>query len=118
MRIVNMNHAHVVIPDLFLPKSEAAQVCADLHLPALEKILARGKVQPLSAHSLEAWLCRTFAVPELAIAPVTLTADGVATGDAYWLRADPVHLRLERAQMIVQTNVSLTMAKRSNCASP
>jgi hypothetical protein len=106
---VIMKHVHIVIPDLFLPQSLAKDVCADLYLPELEKILARGKVQSLPTHALETWLCQKFAVPELAIAPVTLQADGVAPGDAYWMRADPVHLRLDHAQMIVQTNVSLGM---------
>jgi hypothetical protein len=104
-----MKHAHVVIPDLFLPRIEANNVCADLHLPALEKLLARSAVQQLQSHSLEAWLCEAFAVPEMAIAPVTLVADGLTPEEAYWMRADPVHLRLDNAQMILQTNVSLSM---------
>jgi hypothetical protein len=101
-----MKHAHVVIPDLFLPKPEAKNICADLPLPALEKILARSKSQQLQTHSLAAWLCKSFAVPEMAIAPVTLMADGLNPEQAYWIRADPVHLRLDNAQLILQTNVS------------
>jgi hypothetical protein len=104
-----MKHAHVVIPDLFLPKSEAKNVCADLPLAAIEIFLARSKVKQLQTHSLAAWLCESFAVPELAIAPVTLSADGLNPEQAYWMRADPVHLRLDNARMILQTNVSLTI---------
>jgi len=101
-----MKHIHVVIPDLFLPESLAKDVCAGLSLPVLEKLLARSDAQPVQARSLEAWLCETFAVPDAAIAPVTLVADGMMPEDGYWLRADPVHLRLDRAQMILQTNVT------------
>ena len=101
-----MKHAHIVVPDLFLPQSVARDVCAGLHLPALEKILGRSQKQRLQIDTLEAWLCREFSLPESAIAPVTLSADGIAPGDAYWMRADPVHLRLDRSQMILQTNVS------------
>ncbi len=104
-----MKHAHVVIPDLFLLQTIAKEVCADFHLPVLEKFLARSSVQQLHAHSLEAWLCETFAVPEMAIAPVTLMADGLLADEAYWMRADPVHMRLDNARMILQTNVTLNI---------
>lgn len=113
-----MKHAHIVVPDLFLPQSLAAAVSADLLLPSLEKILARGKVQTLQTHSLEVWLCEVFAVPALAIAPVTLLADGLVPEEACWIRADPVHLRLDHAQMILQTNVSLNLEEaRQLCES-
>jgi hypothetical protein len=104
-----MKHVHVVISDLFLPKSVATDVCAGLHLPVLEKILARGNVQSLPTHSLEDWLCQAFAVPDQAIAPVTLLADRVMPDAAYWMRADPVHLRLQRSQTILQTNVEISL---------
>jgi hypothetical protein len=102
-----MKHVHVVVPDLLLPQSLAKDVCAGFRLSSLAKLLARGKVQTLPLHSLEAWLCQAFAAPNSAIAPITLLADGLQPESAYWLRADPVHLRLERDQMILQTNVSL-----------
>lgn len=101
-----MKALHIVVPDLFLPGELAADVGAGLHLPVLEKIMARGDSRPLALTSLEAWLCSMFGVPEAAIAPVTLRADGVPPEQGYWLRADPVHLRLEREQMILQTNVA------------
>jgi hypothetical protein len=104
-----MKHVHVVIPDLFLPLTEAKNVCNDLLLPSLEKLLARSKARTLQINSLDAWLCDAFAIPESAIAPVTLMADGLNPEDAYWMRADPVHLRLDNARMILQTNVSLNI---------
>lgn len=104
-----MKHVHVVIPDLFLPQSLAKSVCAGLSLPVLEKFLARSNVGSLPTHSLETWLCEAFMLPDSAIAPVTLQADGLKPEDAYWMRADPVHLRLDRAQMILQTNISVSL---------
>jgi hypothetical protein len=101
-----MKHVHLVVPDLFLPPLLAKDVCAGLQLPSLEKILARGKVSALPPHSLEDWLCDIFAVPESAVAPVTLLADGLQPESAYWLRADPVHLHLDRNQIILQTNIA------------
>ncbi len=101
-----MKQIHIVIPDLFLPQPLAKEVCAGLALPALEKCLTRGKVQTLTVHTLEEWLCQAYAVADSAIAPVTLLADGLQPEGYYWLRADPVHLRLERDQTILQTNVA------------
>lgn len=101
-----MKQIHIVIPDLFLPQPLAKEVCAGLALPVLEKALVRGKAQTLTVHTLEDWLCQAYAVADSAIAPVTLLADGLQPEGYYWLRADPVHLRLERDQTILQTNVA------------
>lgn len=100
--------AHIVVPELFLPKALAAEVCAGLSLPALEKILARAQPEKLSADSLECWLCAEFGVAEQAIAPIALSADGMEPGEACWLCADPVHLHLQRSEMILQPVAALS----------
>lgn len=113
-----MNNVHLLIPDLFLPQQVAAEACAGLVLPALETLLARAQPAPLSAESLEAWLCGAFGVADQAIAPVTLRADGLGAGAGYWLRADPVYLRLQRDQLILQAEVPLTADEAAQfCAS-
>jgi hypothetical protein len=102
-----MKSVHLVIPDLFLPKDFAAEVCADLSLPALEKMLGRGHSEILDPDSLEDMLCKQFDIPlakdgslgDTPIAAVSASFDGLA--DGYWLRADPVHLRLQRDQMLL-----------------
>ena len=45
-------------------------------------------------------------MPESCIAPVTLIADGLDPEGFYWMRADPVHLRINNSQVILQINVS------------
>ncbi len=113
-----MKNVHVVIPDLFLPHEVAAEACAGLKLPALEKLLARAQPAPLLAESLEAWLCATFGVSDQAIAAVTLRTDGMEPGAAYWLRADPVHLRIQRDQLILQPDMRLDTGEAAQlCAS-
>ena len=113
-----MKNVQVVIPDLFLPQEVAAEACAGLKLPALEKLLARAQAAPLPAGSLEAWLCGAFGVADHAIAAVTLRADGMEPGAAYWLRADPVHLRIQRDQLILQPDVPLAADEAAQlCAS-
>lgn len=106
-----MKTIHWVITDLFLPEAVAKPVCAGLALPALGKILARSQQQSLAIANLEDWLCQHFALPAQAIAPITLQADGIPPNKDYWLRADPVHLRLDHDQMILQNNVNLSLAE-------
>jgi hypothetical protein len=101
-------HLHVVIPDLFLPEELSSRVCAGLHLDALEKVLARAEPQKLAAGTLEEWLCTTFGVTDGAIAPVALRAEGVEPEAAYWLCADPVHLRVRHDELVVQPVATLS----------
>lgn len=103
-----MKKLHVVIPELFLPQQLAAYACADLRLPALEKLLARGRSEPLKIDTLEEWLCQFFGIENLAVAPLTLKADGVQPEDYYWLRADPVGISLQREQTVLQADLALS----------
>ncbi len=113
-----MKNAHIVIPDLFLPQHLARYASGDLRLPALEKLLARAQVTPLKLDTLEAWLCERFGVEALAIAPLTLQADGVSPESAYWLRADPVGIRMQRDEMVVQGDITLSVEEAAQfCAS-
>ena len=115
VKLAVMKNVHLVITDLFLPKDFAAEVCAELHLPALEKILARG-VSAGSARtadsrlSLEDYLCELFGVASTSGAPVASISaafDGLEPG--CWLRADPVHVRLQREQVVLLPNVSVSI---------
>lgn len=97
-----MKNVHLVITDLFLPHEFAAEVCAGLHLPALQKILARGASTGSARTSdprlsLEDALCGLFGAG--AVAPVSAAFDGLDEG--HWLRADPVHVRLQREQVVL-----------------
>jgi hypothetical protein len=106
-----MKNVHLVITDLFLPKDFAAEVCAGLNLPALETLLARGASLPAvqtdpAGVSLEDFLCGLFSVTCTSGAPVAAISavfDGLES--ACWLRADPVHVRLQREQVVLLPNV-------------
>ena len=106
-----MTNVHIVIPDLFLPQQLSAYVCTDLRVPALEKLLARGRSELLGIDTLEAWLCHRFGVDENAIAPVTLLADGLQPGSSYWLRADPVGISIQRDQITLKSDITLSAAE-------
>jgi hypothetical protein len=97
-----MKSVHLVIPDLFLPKDFAAEACRGLSLPALEKMLGRGYSETREPAPLENLLCDLFGVkcqPDVPIAPISAAYDGLAAG--CWLRADPVHLSLQRDQLLM-----------------
>jgi hypothetical protein len=117
-----MRSVHLIIPDLFLSADIAAEAVQGLALPALEKMLARGaSTNPLALNpstssgrtdvsgvSLEKHLCELFGVPcqtDAPIAPVSAAFDGL--GEGCWLRADPVHLRLQRDQLVLLPEVKI-----------
>lgn len=102
-KLAGMKHLHLLIPDLFPPQDIAAEVCAGLQLPALEKLLARGNAGTTPTRTLEDWLCTAFGAQ--AVAPVRAAADGLAADEGYWLCADPVNLQLQRAQMLLLPDV-------------
>ncbi len=94
-----MKHLHLLVPDLIPPRDIAAEVCAGLQLSALQKLLARARMDVLPSASLEERLCTDFAAE--GVAPVRAAADGLDTSTGYWLCADPVSLQLQHAQMLV-----------------
>lgn len=97
-----MEKLHLIVPDLLLPQRFAAEVTADLALPCLLRLLARADHLAMPARSMEAALCDAFAVEvqhDLPIAAISAAYDGLPAG--FWMRADPVHLQLQRDQMIL-----------------
>ena len=104
-----MKSVNLVITDLFLPTEFAAEVCAGLHLPALERILSRGKSETNQMVSLEDTLCGLISSgSDTTVAQVSAVYDGL--GEGCWLRADPVHLRLQREQVVLLPEVEVSLA--------
>lgn len=98
---------HLLIPSLFWPDDSLPEIYRDLPLPALETLLAKGLRTEDESSGIEAWLCRAFGVEkqhDWPVAPITLQTDGdgqLTAGNHYWLRADPVHLRIEHNQIVL-----------------
>ncbi len=95
-------HCTLLIPDLLWPPDLGDEPYRDLAVPALTRLLSRGRCTRFAALSMEAWLCTAFEVErqhDWPIAPLTLALDGGESATGYWLRCDPVHLRALRAQL-------------------
>jgi hypothetical protein len=111
-KLVTMKNVRLVISDLFLPKDFAAEVCAGLNLSALKKLLGHGHSEIFEPMPLENLLCEMFGVPDTGdapIAPISAAFDGLGAG--CWLRADPVHLRLQRDRMLLLSNSGISAAE-------
>jgi hypothetical protein len=84
----------LLIPGLWWPH-ETGPATRGPALPHLQMLLARSRRRTFPAISVEGWLCQAFEVErqrDWPVAPFTLCADGGEPGNAYWMRADPLHL--------------------------
>jgi len=92
-----------------LSPERAADAC-----PALQTLLSRAEHRVHATESVEAWLCGLFDVDrqqDWPIAPLTLGADGGAPGSHYWLRADPVYLCVQGAELVLAPPDALDLTR-------
>lgn len=89
----------LLVHDL-LPPADAPVAMRALRLPALEKLLAHADPVRETARG-HAWLLRCWGLrPDTPLAPITLAADG-GPREGTWLRADPVHQRIDRDALVL-----------------
>lgn len=94
----------LIVPYLFPPARLLEAAAQDLRLPAFETLLARGRLATGAADGVEAAVCAALGIArqqDYPIAPITLQYDGGEPGTHYWLRADPVHLRVMRDRIVL-----------------
>lgn len=106
-----MRHLHLIIqpPQGLHPESLEA-------LPGLGKLLRRGRPLPPSASVSEA-SCRALDIArqqDWPIAPLTAQAVGLAVGNDYWLRLDPVHLDVGMQGLYLRAGQVLDEAEASS----
>jgi hypothetical protein len=92
-------HAELIVQGLFAAAEPGRR------LPALELLLARGRTSAADKQSYAAWLGEAFGVEPLPAGALTASAEG------FWVRADPVHLRLLRAGMMLMPVTGLQQAE-------
>lgn len=97
----------LLVPDLIAPP-DAPAAMRGLRLPALEKWLARADFERSSAVGAERWLAERFALsPPAPVAAIALAGEEAALASekaaraGAWLRADPVHLRIDGDSLVL-----------------
>lgn len=108
-------HCHLLIPALFPPAALTLEndPLHGIKPPALQTLLARGSCCKTRAKDMEGWLCETFGVPrqqDYPAAPLSAMADGIDAEKGYWLRSDPIHLAVERDQLILTESSTFTLS--------
>ncbi|HMY60488.1 MAG TPA: phosphoglycerate mutase [Nitrosomonas sp.] len=116
-------HIHLLIPNLFWSDTSLKETIKNWSLPALETILTKSQLNQQPSEGIEAWLCETFGISkqqDWPIAPITLNLDdpnySLKSSSKYWLRADPVHLRIANNHLLLADSqmfkISLTEASQ------
>lgn len=102
---MNLN---LLIPSLFWPDTSQPKIYDDLSVPSLEALLSKSTSKMNPPQKVETWLCQEFNVAkqknDWPIAPLTLLIDAPAlakTSKDFWMRADPVHLRIEQNHIML-----------------
>jgi hypothetical protein len=91
-------NVHLAVPDLFWP--DAAHATRGGRLPALEALVAKGRRAVGRSRGLEAWLLERWGVADAGPAPYAVLADGGEPGDAWWLCAEPCHMRVNLDHLV------------------
>ncbi|MBC8022412.1 MAG: hypothetical protein H7Y14_04795, partial [Burkholderiales bacterium] len=84
----------LLVPDLLLPP-DAPPAFRSSRLRGAERWLARADVVRDPARSASSWMGRAYGLESLPVAALDRLGEGASMGSA-WMRADPVHLRVER----------------------
>ena len=102
----------LLIPHLFPPPHMLETTTSSMRAPALETLLARGNLRSHPAPGVEVALCQLLGITQQQdwpVAPITLEADGGSAEQAYWMRADPVHLRVMRDRIVLADSSVLNL---------
>lgn len=110
-------HLTLFVPDLFWPDTMRPEIYQNLSLDAIEKLLCKGATAIDSPEDLEIWLCKRFNVEQRInwpIAPIMLQKDApelTKNNKEFWMRADPVHLRIEQNHLMLADSRIFAISK-------
>lgn len=104
---------HLALPGLLWPTQALQDMVYDLKLPALSWLLGKGSRMLKPVADYPQWLADAAGLPQLRGLPVAaLRASALgAAQTGRWLCLDPIHLRVERTQLIVQDPASLQLTQ-------
>ena len=99
-----MRAVTLFVPWLFWPETGDTDPYSGLRLPALETLLTRGGAASGACENESAWICERFGVKkqiDWPVAPIAFAGDGGEPSAAYWMRADPVNLRVQNDGLVL-----------------
>jgi len=110
---------HLIVPNLFWPDASQAEIYRDLSTPSLETLLAKSIATEHSPQEMEIWLCKAFNITQQQnnwpIAPIMLHIEAPelikTINRNYWIRADPVHLRIEQNHIMLADSGAFDVTK-------
>lgn len=110
-------HCHLLLPDLLWAERDFPDIQRERAAPALERLLAKGRraAAAQAPDTAEAWLYERFGVDrqrDWPAAPYCLLADGGDPGKHHWLRADPVHLKLEGNHLMLADSTAFSLSQQ------
>ena len=116
---MNLN---LLIPNLFWPDASQHKIYDELSIHHLEALLSKSASLANPPQEMAIWLCQQFNITQQQnnwpIASVMLHTDAPALAKAskdFWMRADPVHLRIEQNHiMLADSQVFRITAKEAN----
>jgi hypothetical protein len=89
----------LLVPDLLVAR-DAPGALRGLRLPALERWLARADIDTVAGEAY-AWLASAYGLASpAAVAAISMAGEGLDPEGA-WLRADPVHLRIDHDALML-----------------
>jgi hypothetical protein len=103
--------ATLFIPALFWPHAGIAHDAPAA--PALQTLLGRADWDETICENEDAWLCQRFGVArqvDWPVAPIAMLGTARPPEEHFWLRADPVHLQVNRDQLILTVPDSLSIS--------
>jgi hypothetical protein len=102
---MNLN---ILIPNLFWPDAAQINIYHELPVHHLEALLSKSVLTTSPAQEMEIWLCRQFNIAQqqndwpIAAIMLQIDAPDLATASKdFWIRADPVHLRIEQNHIML-----------------
>lgn len=106
------------VPDLFWPDTTQPEIYQNLSIATIEKLLAKSIMAAAAPEEMEIWLCKQFNVGRQfnswPIAPIMLHKDAPAlakNNKEFWMRADPVHLRIEQNHLMLADSQIFDISK-------
>lgn len=100
---------HLLLPGLLWPARALQDMVFDLSLPALSWLLGRGRVEFAAAPDTLQWQAAVVGLPQLPVAALRIASQALEASDR-WLCLDPIHLRVERTQLIVEDPAALQLS--------